>query len=161
MRRPSKNFLSIFKKLFVLVNFGLIGKFVLLPLLLDNPPRLQLHDIMNYKIGDDNIFFIESKGAAFNRSGYLNSRQACSVESAAIKNPESGVYMVFVDVEELSTSKIMKTLSEYKNIRFLRLRLDEFALNTPVEDFIKSKKIKQGWVVENVSDFLRILVLWK
>lgn len=161
MRRPSRNFLSLFKKLILLSTVVVLCKFFLTPMIFDDNLPLPLQDIMNHTIGNDNIFFIETSGAVRIKSGTLNSRQACSVESAAIKNPTSGIYLVFVDVEEVEASNVIKSLRKYRNIHFLRLRLNKFSLNTPVDSFIKSRKIGEGYVMENVSDLLRVLILWK
>ena len=155
-----KNILWLCKKSLFLFSVAVTGSFVY-KISFDDGFPLELHDIGDHKFGNDNIFFIETSGVARAKSGTLNSRQACSVESAALKNPNSSVFMVFVDVVEIEASEIIKSLRKYKNIHFLRLRLDKFTQNTPAEDFIKSRKIKQGYEVENASDLLRVLILWK
>lgn len=109
-----------------------------------------------------NIFFVESSFSETNSEVSLNSRQACSIESAALMNPNAQICVIFVTNSKIARSKIIESLMEFANIVFYRLDLSEFSLNTPVENWIKSGAIYETeFLTETISDIVRLLLLWK
>ena len=116
----------------------------------------------NLKINEQKYFFIETSGTVRSKSGSLNSRQACSIESAALLNPKVNIYAVFVNVFKLELTEIIKSLETYKNVIFVRLELSEFTKDTPVDWFFKARKIeKTKNKVEHYSDLVRLMLLWR
>lgn len=109
-----------------------------------------------------NIFFIESSPITNNGEVALNSRQACSIESAAIMNPNHLICVIIVNNSNLKKLPIVDSLKKYKNIVFYRLNLEDFSRNTPVESWIKSKLLyKTGFLRQNIANILRLLLLWR
>ena len=94
--------------------------------------------------------------------GTLNSRQVCSIESTARMNPDTKVYLLFVDVEDLEPSPFIDALRQFKNIEIAGIDLKSFGDGTPFEDFTREEKVSNSsYPVTHASDFLRLLVLWK
>lgn len=123
---------------------------------------LKLKNILNQNVGSENIFFIETSGIVDATLKTLNSRQACSVESAALMNPSSNVYVLFVESDEVKASEIFNALLNYKNVFLVSLKLTEFSQNSPVESWMKEQKIiERNFSKEIFSDLLRLLVLWR
>ena len=121
----------------------------------------ELENILDQEINsDENIFFIETSGG--NSVASLNSRQACSVESTALTNPNSKVFLIFSEKTSMEDSMLFEALRKYENIFFLKIEIDEFSKGTIVESWVASKKIyKSKFVKENMSDLLRFLLLWR
>lgn len=97
----------------------------------DVAPEFKLTEL-RFSAVQNSIFFIK-----LTETGYLNSRQACSIESAAKSNPDRNISVIFIE-------PIPKTLKfvnlaihlthEYKNIVFYRAPVSMFVKNTPLED---------------------------
>ena len=124
----------------------------------------QLRNILERRLSDgENIFFVETSGAVnASELASLNSRQACSVESAALTNPNASIFMIFSEKLELNQTKIIQALKEYKNIFFLRLELEEFSKDTITEPWITSGLIfNTKFLRENFSNVIRLLLLWR
>lgn len=129
-----------------------------------NQASLQLDNIISrpFTTRNRNIFFLETSQSDSNDDVSLNERQACSIESTALVNPTANINVIFVTNSKLKISKIVKTLMNHKNVAFYRLDLLEFSLGTPVEAWVKSKIIyDHRFLTETISDFLRLLVLWR
>jgi hypothetical protein len=116
----------------------------------------------------ENIFFIETAAFMFNsldvvtEPAELRVRQACSIESAALLNPNSQVFVILANRLNVTSSKLTETLMEYQNVVFLPLNVAELSVGSPVEDWLKSEKLfASRYIIQNVSDLLRVLVLWK
>ena len=123
---------------------------------------LALEDILEVKLEANRIFFIETSGIMGQKDGKLKNRQACTIESAAITNPDAHIYIVFVDVMTLEASEWTELVKKLANVFFLRMDLTSFSKDSPVEKFISSGKIKESkWPVEHLSDLLRLLILWR
>ena len=91
---------------------------------------------------DKNIFFIETYGYLESAtSASINNRQACSVESAALTNPNSNVYVIFTEQTTMEQSEIFDALRKYKNIFFLTLNVEEFSKGTITEQWITNFSI--------------------
>lgn len=119
-----------------------------------------LHMSTKYSFKQDKkIFFLETSC-----SGGLNSRQACSVESAARSNPNFKVYVVFLGPasKEFILGKTYSTLRSMKNVYFVRISLDKI---TKSKGTIRMKKVfnkirnQSGWPIHHMADALRFLVL--
>lgn len=124
----------------------------------------QLKNILHHKFkSEENIFFVETSGSV-NKSklAAVNSRQACSIESAALTNPQLSVFLVFSEKTTTKELKIFDVLREYKNIFLLRMNLEEFANGTILESLVTSRKVYDSlFLMETMSDVLRYLLLWR
>lgn len=112
---------------------------------------------------ENNVFFIETSCMEKCESVTLNSRQACSIESAAMMNPQANIVIVFVtDLNRIEQSETIQSLMRYRNIKFYRLNLFEFVVDTPAEHFVWSLKLYNSkYLNNNVSNILRLLLLWR
>lgn len=105
----------------------------------------RLEDVLQSKVRPTpgrSIFFHETQCHSPRYILNLNARQACSVESAALHNPNLQVFVLFTSPTFLwnavkrRNSKI-KALLSYKNVHFRQLNLWRYAENTPIEDWTK------------------------
>lgn len=80
-------------------------------------------------------------------------------------NPDHDVFLLFktpVGFLNSTPLPLFDALLSYKNIHLNFLNLEEFAENTPLEQWVKTGKIyNSSHVIRHVSDVLRILTLWK
>lgn len=111
----------------------------------------------------ENIFFVETRNKTRH---FLNVRQACSIESAALMNPNASIIVTFVTPEhyaELNETPSVKILQrDYENVKFRFVNLAELSRNTPLENWIKSDELSNSdYVVSHTSDVLRYLLLYK
>lgn len=71
----------------------------------------------------------------------LNARQACAVESAAIHNPGSKVFVLFASPRYKSSNSssdpVIDAILSYKNVYLRNLNLWSYAAGTPVYDLLK------------------------
>lgn len=80
----------------------------------------------------------------------LNARQACAIESSALHNPNSQVFVLFASprykfVNSSSNSGNVKTGNEaildailsYSNVHLRNINLWTYAANTPISDWLK------------------------
>jgi hypothetical protein len=111
-----------------------------------------------------NIFFLDTTSLAKNDTispATLTTRQACSVESAAIMNPESFVFVIFLAKPSIENTETIKALTQHKNIIFLRIDFLEFVKNTVVEEWVAGGKIyNTKFLANNVSNLLRMMLLF-
>ncbi|XP_076267036.1 lactosylceramide 4-alpha-galactosyltransferase-like isoform X2 [Rhynchophorus ferrugineus] len=125
-----------------------------------------LTNIQDTKIVEDtSIFFVETSCKSYD-NGHLiiNPRQACAVESAALLNPNRMIYFLYFSPDSQSTesSRILRMLQSYSNIKFLHVNMDKFVEGSPVDNFWKSRKIHTGkYPLSHSSDVIRYLLLWK
>ena len=127
----------------------------------ENGIKLALLDEKN--VESSSIFFLETSGIG-NRTkiGHLNTRQVCSLESAARMNPNTNIYVIFVDVDQVEWTKFIDVLRQFKNVHIVRLNSKSFGDGTPFEDFAKNQKyLSSIYPRVHASDFLRLLILWK
>lgn len=109
-----------------------------------------------------NIFFVESSSNKSLDEVSINNRQACSIESAALMNPNAHVAVILVTDLHLRRTKTVEALMKYPNIRFYRLGLVEFSSNSPVEQWLESGAMYDTkYPVETISDMVRLLLLWR
>ncbi|XP_077508076.1 lactosylceramide 4-alpha-galactosyltransferase-like [Amblyomma americanum] len=104
------------------------------------------------------IWFIESTL----RNGIcLNERQACAVESAALRNPNLTVNLLLTG-PMANRCSTLRTLSAIPNFRAAFFDVRTEFRDTPLEPWYKRGKWKTAKnKVEDMSDALRWLVLWK
>ena len=128
-----------------------------------NDVELKLRNIIDIDLTKSrNIFFLETSHINLFEDVSLNNRQACSIESAALINPNAQISVVFVTNSKLNITESVKRLIKLKNVAFYRLDLLEFSLGTPVEAWIKSKIIyDHKYLTETISDLLRLMILWR
>ena len=144
--------------------FYLTIAFLILHKFLHSHRGFQLQNILEWNItSSKNIFFIKvSFDDAENSMALLKSREACSIESAALANPNARVYMIFADKTAIEQAHVTKALRQYQNIFMLRVNVEEFSAGTFTESWIQSKKIyNTKFIGNNVSNFLRFLLLWR
>ena len=124
--------------------------------------ELQMKDLKTIKMDRQKIFIVETSGMDNATLGNLRSRQSCSIESAALVNPDADIFVVFTNMEKLIVSKFIAALRKYRNIFFVQINVEELAKNSPFEEFIQSKRMDASmWPKEHYSDLLRLLLLWK
>ena len=130
-------------------------------ILSENEKKFQI--LNENEVANSSIFFIETSGVVNkNRLGSLNSRQVCSLESAARMNPNTTVYVIFVDVDDLVPSKFIDGLRQLENVRIVGINSKSFGDGTPFEEFTKNQKyLDSTYPREHTSDYFRFLVLWK
>lgn len=128
-----------------------------------NHPVWELDNILSKDLSKSkNIFFLETASSQSNDDVSLNNRQACSIESAALLNPNAKISVVFITNSGLIRDDIVDTLSMYKNIAFYRMDLLEFSMETPLEDWIKSEVLYDTkFLMETISDVVRLQLLWR
>ncbi|XP_055297542.1 lactosylceramide 4-alpha-galactosyltransferase-like [Sitodiplosis mosellana] len=109
------------------------------------------------------IFFLMTKNSGKDVS--LLAGQSCAIESAAFRHPNRNVFVLFASPVKFATetqSATLAVLRSYTNIHFMNMNLDTFVKGTPAEDFYRSGRIfSSTHLVEHMSDFLRLLVLYK
>lgn len=81
-------------------------------------------------------------------------------------NPNRDVFVIFASPVGFSSSEpmspIMSALKQYQNIQFRTVDIYKYAEDTPAQDWIKNDRIfLSGYVIEHVSDYLRLLTLYK
>lgn len=106
----------------------------------------------------EGAFFLETS-----LSGSLNFRQACSVESLSLHNPNLTVNVLFVDAPiSNSATTLLKLREKYSNIRLVSISLDEYVAGTPLEHWYHCTAWRKGpFHVSHLSDGLRFLTLHK
>ncbi|KAG5674653.1 hypothetical protein PVAND_004607 [Polypedilum vanderplanki] len=113
-------------------------------------------------LNGENVFFVETQNST---QHILNDRQACSIESAALMNPNALIIVTFVTPKhfvDLNETRAIEILRQYSNIIFRFVNLKSFSKNTPLENWIKSGKLSNSkFVVSHTSDVLRYLLLYK
>lgn len=96
--------------------------------------------------------------------GVLNSRQACSVESAARAHPDREIYVLFSSpVSKTAFQQVtFELLQKFPNIKFKRVHIVDYAKETPIEELVASGALNRTrWPISHTSDFLRFLTLYK
>lgn len=107
----------------------------------------------------NSIFFHETSCR-----GGLNSRQACSIESAARAHPDREIYVLFSSpVNKLSLEDVsIDLLKKFSNIKFRRVHIVEYAKETPIEKLVANGALNRTrWPISHTSDVLRFLTLYK
>lgn len=109
------------------------------------------------------IFFLETHMEK--ERDLSDPRQACSVESAALMNPDSDVYFIFAtdsDGINMKSSELIFRLAQYPNIHFVFVNPIEISRGTSVESFFSDGTLENSsYPIEHMADVLRILILNK
>ncbi|CAH1645298.1 unnamed protein product [Spodoptera littoralis] len=106
----------------------------------------------------NSIFFHETSCR-----GGLNSRQACSIESAARAHPTRQIYVLFSGpiIEVVYQKSCIAKLRLLPNVHFARVHIEEYAKNTPLDGLVASRELEESyWPVEHASDVFRFLTLY-
>lgn len=123
---------------------------------------LNVSILMDYLTRKEYIMFLDTDSSF--KNVVITSRQACAIESAALTNPDAQVKLFFTNhtrFKYLNKSDVVKALLKYQNVDILSTNLEELAKSTPLEEFIKSDKLKESkYLVEHTSDAARLLLLW-
>ncbi|KAL5277610.1 hypothetical protein ACFFRR_002687 [Megaselia abdita] len=95
----------------------------------------------------------------------LNSRQSCAIESAALKNPNFDVFVLFASpayFPENISSPAISSLLKYPNIFLRNNNIWDYTKGTPAEEWFKSGALfKSNFLTSHMSDLLRLITLWR
>lgn len=116
-------------------------------------------DAIDFNPPAKSIFFHETSC-----SGALNSRQACSAESAARANPDWQINVLFaapVTHYALKTGAI-SVIKNLTNIKLTRVHIGKYAKGTPLQSMVSGGALNRTrWRISHSSDVLRYLSLYK
>lgn len=92
-----------------------------------------------------------------------NSRHACAVESAALNNPSTNIFLMYAsEVGWTNKTKLpfVDAIMSYNNVHISTMKLDStyesYAQNTPLADWVKERKIFNSPHIKiHMNDFLR------
>jgi lactosylceramide 4-alpha-galactosyltransferase len=105
----------------------------------------------------EKAFFLETSGAR-----NVNFRQACAIESLALMNPHLTVILLMSGKDIDLESTTMKTLRKYDNIKIYVIKLGDYFIHTPLEQWYFCSTWNYGpYAVSHLSDALRFLTLYK
>ncbi|XP_038212105.1 lactosylceramide 4-alpha-galactosyltransferase-like [Zerene cesonia] len=119
---------------------------------------LPLYDARVFKPPKESIFFHDT-----GCKGTLNSRQLCAIESAARANPNRQVYVFFsAPVSEFAVLSDLAVLDDFSNVHLARIHITDYVADSPVEHLVQTGVLnKTNWGIENTSNVLRFLTLYK
>ncbi|KAL7741841.1 hypothetical protein ACLKA6_012060 [Drosophila palustris] len=137
---------------------------------IDSPTRLE--DVLLSDVKPTpgrTIFFHETKCHSPNSQHIMNltARQACSIESAALHNPNFQVFVLFASPTYLPKSPDQKlplidAIKSYKNVHLRQLNIWRYARDTPIEDWVnKGELFNSSFLTEHTSDLLRLMSLYR
>lgn len=99
-------------------------------------------------------FFVETS-----RSPSLNYRQACSVESLALTNPNLRINVLMTGLN--STSQTISVLRNYSNINVMEFDPGDIFMGTPLHHWYFCTDWRtSSYVIEHLSDALRYTILY-
>ncbi|KAF5285910.1 hypothetical protein FQA39_LY04371 [Lamprigera yunnana] len=97
-----------------------------------------LPDVFDQTLQKENsIFFFDTACASFAAGKItVKARQACSIESAALSNPNFNVYLLFASPGQLKngetqSDRLLKRLNQYKNIKMLHVDFEKLLKTIP------------------------------
>jgi hypothetical protein len=104
-----------------------------------------------------NIFFVETSDT----QQTFPTKELCSIESAALNNPNANVYVFSLKaIVDLDNSLMLN--SKYSNIKWLKLDPLDLFIGTPLLDWWKSAKVlASSFKVAHLSDAARLALLYK
>lgn len=126
-------------------------------------PDVQANEAeLQYK-SEMNIFFVVS---TIFQAGLakLTPRQSCAIESAARANPSWKVFVLFVAARGFSffNSSDIVSLLPLENVYLRSVNMSVIAYGTPLEELVAAGTLNNAsYVVENTSDLLRLLAVYK
>ncbi|KAL7047420.1 hypothetical protein ACKWTF_002895 [Chironomus riparius] len=124
-------------------------------------------DMKKEFIPKNSIFFLDTTRMKNpSKARDLTLRQACSIESAAITNENSKVFVVLVSpyktLEEVKYTPVMETILSYKNVHVNSMNLIQFSTDTLYDNFLANGTLfKSKFVKQHTSDYARLLILIK
>lgn len=115
------------------------------------------------------IFFHETKCHSPHTQHIMNftARQACSIESAALNNPNFQVFVLFASPTYLPKAAdqklpVIEAMKSYKNVHFRQLNIWRYARDTPIEGWVnKGELFRSSFLTEHTSDLLRLMSLYR
>ncbi|XP_034098794.1 lactosylceramide 4-alpha-galactosyltransferase-like [Drosophila albomicans] len=117
------------------------------------------------------IFFLETSCSMPPRFKYnkleLAAMQACAIESAAQLNPSYDVFVLYASPwnylpDKKTMSQLLEVTLSNPNVYLRSVNLQSLAVDTPVEDWLKSGELfKSRNPTEHISYLLRLLVLYR
>lgn len=115
-------------------------------------------------IGNNPIFFHETS-CSKSHVPELDFFQACAVESAALANPKSDIYVLFASPRyeiDKESSLLMILLNSIGNVHFLNNDIWQYVEKTPTKDWLSTEEIFDSYKPQRqLSNFLRLVTLWK
>jgi len=109
------------------------------------------------ELTENRIFFLETSGRPS-----LKLRHACAVESAAKENANRPVQVLIFNSTADADSPSMRVFSHYPNIQVYSLTFEQYFADTPFEQWFRDARWQHSpHQVAHLSDYLRILSLWK
>eukprot|EP00094_Tigriopus_californicus_P001481 TCALIF_01436-PA protein Name:"Similar to A4GNT Alpha-1,4-N-acetylglucosaminyltransferase (Homo sapiens)" AED:0.10 eAED:0.14 QI:50/0.5/0/1/0/0.33/3/0/315 len=100
------------------------------------------------------MFFVETNPKVLS----LPPRVMCALESAALHNPDRQVY--HIAQKDIGVHEYEMVLHQYSNIQFLKRNFNDLILRSPVESIYSQTLSGTSFEVENLSDILRLMVLF-
>lgn len=132
--------------------------------------------------GGKSIFFIETKKIE-DKVLALSNRQSCSIEAASkikiqsipssgkksvvsvIANPELDVFLLFsfeVGFFNKTPLPLVDNLLSYKNFHMAYFDIVKYAEKSPLGEWFATGEIyKSKFIINHISDIMRVLTLWK
>ena len=102
--------------------------------------KIELSDILDQKIGEDNIFFIETSS-----KDVIAPREACALESAS---RNSGLHVVMVRVGKVldkSDNTTCQILNHFQDeVSIYSVDLDRFSAGSPIHGFFSSQSLQES-----------------
>lgn len=118
-------------------------------------------------VKDTSIFFHETSCHTKAGGAYLNKRQACAVESAAMMNPRAQVYVLYPSPlsqpnVSLPADPLFNIINAYSNVHVRHLNAERYFQGSPLEEWYKSGYLQASqYPRSHASDLFRYLTLWK
>ncbi|XP_051858868.1 lactosylceramide 4-alpha-galactosyltransferase-like isoform X2 [Drosophila albomicans] len=137
---------------------------------LDNGGLKRLEDVLLSQIippPGRSIFFHETKCHSSDGPNIfkLSARQACSIESAALNNPNFQVFLLFATPTytlDDQNDPILDALRSYKNVNLRYLNIWRYVKDTPIEKWFKEGHLfRSKFLTEHMSDLLRLITLYR
>lgn len=119
----------------------------------DDLPPIQNHRFQSTK---KQIYFYETTC-----NGFLDSRQACVVESAARLHSEWQINVVFSAPMSIKKRVNLNHFQEFPNVKFWRVNILKFLSRTPLEHLITKRHLENSsYAISHTSDVLRTATLY-
>ena len=106
--------------------------------------------------GDDNIFFIETR----DNIDSIPGRTICALESAQRHNPKSKIFFI-MDHKTNFNPNNNRELNRIKNLNIVISDFNDIVKDTAIEKTWYNMTKKEGYFLHNISDVLRLVLLYK
>lgn len=106
---------------------------------------------------------VRKEHQCWNRSSF---RQACAIESAARRNPNRDIFVLFASpvgyADNEMLPKYYDTLKNFKNIHWRNMNVWQYSRNTEIYEWLKTDKLlESSFFPEHLSDIVRALSLFR